>query len=116
MALLVLILLATEEVIDIDYLLILLTVLEKGYSNMILERFCYLSPVLFPYMSVYSISMYVCSELASIGARARQLETDARKRRNIDCVQDIGVRVLFATFVPNIWWQRSFGLGAWYGL
>ena len=83
---------------------------------MILERFCYLSPVLFPYMSVYSISMYVCSELASIGARARQLETDARKRRNIDCVQDTDVRVLFATFVPNIWWQRSFGLGAWYGL
>ena len=52
-------------------------------------------------MSVYSISMYVCSELASIGARARQLETDARKRRNIDCVQDTDVRVLFATFVPN---------------
>ena len=52
-------------------------------------------------MSVYSISMYVWSELASIGARVRQLETDARKRRNIDCVQDLCVCVLFATFVPN---------------
>ena len=78
-------------------------------NGVILERFCCLSPVRFPYMSVYSISMYVCSQLASIGVRARQLETDVPMKRNIDCVQDFIVRILFATFVPNILIQEVLG-------
>ena len=38
MALLVLILLATEEGIDMNYMIILLLVLEKGYSNMNISK------------------------------------------------------------------------------